>query len=66
MLELFLIKYLKDELLLLVFSTNLGLIESLTTAGASDLIDFLKGFLIGLGILMVERIYANYIIDFVL
>lgn len=51
-------------MLLLIFSTNLGLIESLTTAGASDLIDFLKGFLIGLGILMVERIYANYIIDF--
>lgn len=53
-------------MLLLTFSTNLGLIESLTTAGAADLIDFLKGFLIGLGILMVERIYAEYIIDFVI
>ena len=57
--------FLNDDLQLLVFSTMLGLIENLTTAGANDLIDFIKGFIIGLAILMFERIYANYIIDYI-
>ncbi len=48
-----------------MFSTVLGLIENLTTAGAADLIDFIKGFLIGLGILMFERIYINYLVNFI-
>ena len=45
--EILINNYLNDDLQLLVFSTVLGLIENLTTAGANDLIDFIKGYLIG-------------------
>lgn len=48
-----------------MFSTEIGLIENLTTAGADDLIDFLKGFIVGLAILMFERIYFSYLLDYV-
>lgn len=48
-----------------MFSTEIGLIENLTTAGADDLIDFLKGFIVGLAILMFERIYFNYLLDYI-
>lgn len=42
------------------------MIENLTTAGADDLIDFLMGYIIGLGILKLERIYLDYILDFLI
>ena len=40
----------------------MGLIENLTTAGADDLIDFLQGYIVGLAMLMIERIYFDYIL----
>lgn len=64
--ELIIIYYVKDYLQLLVFSTEIGLIENLTTAGADDLIDFLKGYFIGLAMLKVERIYFDYILNYLI
>lgn len=58
------IPHINDELQLLVLSTVLGIFENLTTAGASDLIDFLMGFFVDLGGLIFERLYLDYIIDF--
>ena len=52
--ELIIIYYLKDDLQLLIISTELGLMENLTTAGADNLIEFLQGYIIGIAMIMVE------------
>lgn len=55
--------FLDNNLQLAVFASIGGLIEALSTCGAATLIDFLTGTIVGLGTLMIERMYYEPIID---
>lgn len=55
--------HLLDELQLMVLVCGFTMSEALCTSGASDLLDYLQGNIIGLGISMAERLYLTPIIE---
>lgn len=53
----------KNNLLLIPISTTIDLMENLVTFGAPDFLEFIRSFVLGLGIQMVERSFIEQIID---
>lgn len=53
----------KNNLLLIPISTTIDLMENLCTFGAPDFLEFIRSFVLGLGVQMVERAFIEQIID---
>ena len=42
-----------------------GVVGGLATMGADDLVDFIGGYFVDLGLMIIERAYVNEILEFV-
>lgn len=54
---------LTDNLMLSPISTTIDLMENLVTFGATDFLQFISSFVLGLGVQMAERAYTEPLID---
>ncbi len=64
-LEYLLVSKLEDSVLLTLIGLLFSLIQGLITFGSSTVVEFLEGSFIDIGILMIERMYLDYVIGFI-
>lgn len=65
-LEYFIIQMVSDELLVEPINQAVGMVTGVATFGASDFVNFLSGYFVGLMNLFVMRLYLDFINDWVI
>lgn len=51
-------QYIQDKLMMASISSTIPLMENLTTFGATNFLDFIGSYVVGFGMMLVERVYV--------